>query len=39
MNMISQVPVEYMHLICTGVVKKLLTAITEKYRKEMKLSG
>lgn len=29
-----------MHLICLGVVKKLLTAwITEKYEKKMKLSG
>ncbi|KMQ85086.1 hypothetical protein RF55_16579 [Lasius niger] len=40
MGMVSQVPIEYMHLICIGVAKKLLTAwITGKYRKKMKLSG
>lgn len=40
MGMVSQVPVEYMHLICIGVVKKLLTAwVTGKYGKKMKLSG
>lgn len=39
-GLVSQVPVEYMHLICIGVVKKLLTAfITGKYGKKMKLSG
>jgi len=40
MGMVSQVPIEYMHLICIGVVKKLLTAwVTGKYGKKMKLSG
>jgi len=40
MGMVTQVPVEYMHLVCLGVVKKLLNAwITGKYGKKTKLSG
>ncbi|XP_067206727.1 uncharacterized protein [Linepithema humile] len=40
MGMVTQVPVDYMHLVCIGVVKKLLTAwITGKYGKKTKLSG
>ncbi|XP_039308167.1 uncharacterized protein LOC113006034 isoform X2 [Solenopsis invicta] len=40
MEMVTQVPVDYMHLVCIGVVKKLLTAwITGKYGKKAKLSG
>lgn len=39
-GLVSQVPVEYMHLVCIGVAKKLLTAwVTGKYGKKMKLSG
>jgi hypothetical protein len=35
MGLVSQVPVEYMHLICIGVVKKLLIAwVTGKYGKK-----
>lgn len=40
MGMVSQVPIEYMHLICIGTAKKLLTAwIIGKYGKKMKFSG
>ncbi|XP_067205232.1 uncharacterized protein [Linepithema humile] len=40
MGMVTQVPVEYMHLVCIGIVKKLLNAwVTGKYGKKTKLSG
>jgi hypothetical protein len=40
MGLVSQVPVEYMHLICIGVAKKLLAAwVTDSYGKKMKLSS
>lgn len=40
MGMVSQVPFEYMHLVCLGVVKKLLSAwILGKYSRLSKLSG
>lgn len=39
-RMSSQVPFEYMHLVCLGVMKKLLTAwVYGKYSKTSKLSG
>jgi len=39
-EMISQVPFEYMHLVCLGVMKKLLSAwIYGKYSRTSKLSG
>lgn len=39
-GLVSQVPVEYMHSVCIGVAKKLLMSwITGKYGKKMKLSG
>ncbi|EFN67397.1 hypothetical protein EAG_07631, partial [Camponotus floridanus] len=39
-GMVSQVPFEYMHLVCLGVVKKLLSAwITGKYSQFTKLSA
>lgn len=40
MGMVSQVPFDYMHLVCIGVVKKLIIAwVTGKYGKKMKLAG
>ncbi|XP_026829221.1 uncharacterized protein LOC113562841 [Ooceraea biroi] len=40
MGMVSQVPFEYMHLVCLGVVKKLLSAwIHGKYSRLSKLSA
>lgn len=40
MGMVSQVPFEYMHLVCLGVVKKLLSAwILGKYSRLSKLSA
>jgi len=40
MGMVSQVPFEYMHLVCLGVMKKLLSAwILGKYSRLSKLSG
>lgn len=40
MSMVSQVPFEYMHLVCLGVVKKLMSAwIHGKYSRLSKLSG
>ena len=40
MGMVTQVPVEYMHLVCIGVVKKLLKAwVTGNYGKKTKLSS
>ncbi|XP_076298858.1 uncharacterized protein LOC143217965 [Lasioglossum baleicum] len=40
MGMVSQVPFEYMHLVCLGVVKKLLSAwICGTFTKEVKLSA
>jgi len=39
-GMVSQVPFEYMHLVCLGVMKKLLSAwIQVKYSRISKLSG
>lgn len=39
-GMVSQVPFEYMHLVCLGVMKKLLSAwIYGKYSRLSKLSG
>ncbi|XP_026675428.1 uncharacterized protein LOC113465227, partial [Ceratina calcarata] len=39
-GMVSQVPFEYMHLVCLGVVKKLLSAwICGKYSRSSKLSS
>lgn len=39
-GMVSQVPFEYMHLVCLGVMKKLLSAwIQGKYSRISKLSG
>lgn len=39
-DMVSQVPFEYMHLVCLGVMKKLLSAwIHGKYLRISKLSG
>lgn len=39
-GMVSQVPFEYMHLICLGVMKKLLVAwVFGKYSRLTKLSG
>lgn len=39
-GMVSQVPFEYMHLVCLGVMKKLLSAwIHGKYSRLSKLSG
>ncbi|XP_025161614.1 uncharacterized protein LOC112590113 [Harpegnathos saltator] len=38
MGMVSQVPFEYMHLVCLGVVKKLLSAwVYGKYLRMLKL--
>ncbi|EFN76485.1 hypothetical protein EAI_05511, partial [Harpegnathos saltator] len=40
MRMVSQVPFEYMHLVCLGVVKKLLSAwVHGKYSRILKLCG
>ncbi|XP_066589579.1 uncharacterized protein [Prorops nasuta] len=40
LGMVSQVPFEYMHLVCLGVTKKLITAwVSGKYNKQTKLSG
>ena len=39
-DMVSQVPFEYMHLVCLGVIKKLLSAwVSGKYSRLSKLSG
>ncbi|XP_076301885.1 uncharacterized protein LOC143220006 [Lasioglossum baleicum] len=39
MGMVSQVPFEYMHLVCLGIVKKLLSAwVSGNYSKETRLS-
>lgn len=39
-NMVSQVPFEYMHLVCLGVMKKILSAwVYGKYSRLSKLSG
>jgi len=39
-GMVSQVPFEYMHLVCLGVMKKLLSAwVNGKYSKFSKLSA
>lgn len=39
-GMVSQVPFEYMHLVCLGVMKKLLSAwVLGKYSRSSKLSG
>lgn len=39
-GMVSQVPFEYMHLVCLGVMKKLLSAwVYGKYSRLSKLSG
>jgi len=39
-GMVSQVPFEYMHLVCLGVTKKLLSAwVCGKYSRLSKLSG
>lgn len=39
-GIVSQVPFEYMHLVCLGVVKKLLSAwISGKFSRTSKLSG
>ncbi|XP_026829622.1 uncharacterized protein LOC113562958 [Ooceraea biroi] len=39
-SMITQVPFEYMHLVCLGVMKKLLSAwVCGKYTRLTKLSG
>lgn len=39
-GMVSQVPFDYMHLVCLGVMKKLLTAwVYGKYSRLSKLSG
>lgn len=39
-KMVSQVPFEYMHLVCLGVMKKLLSAwVHGKYSRLSKLSG
>jgi len=39
-GMVSQVPLEYMHLVCLGVMKKLLSAwIFGKFSRLSKLSG
>ena len=39
-GMVSQVPFEYMHLVCLGVMKKLLSAwVSGKYSRLSKLSG
>lgn len=40
MDMVSQIPFEYMHLVCLGVMKKLLSAwISGKYSRLSKLSA
>ncbi|KAM0736975.1 hypothetical protein ACS0PU_000068 [Formica fusca] len=40
MGMVSQVPFEYMHLVCIGVMKKLFQAwVQGKFSRETKLSG
>nr|XP_034195292.1 uncharacterized protein LOC117611451 [Osmia lignaria] len=39
-EMVSQVPFEYMHLVCLGVTKKILSAwISRKFSRLSKLSG
>ncbi|XP_076301522.1 uncharacterized protein LOC143219397 [Lasioglossum baleicum] len=39
MGMVSQVPFEYMHLVCLGIVKKLLSAwVSGNYSNETRLS-
>jgi len=40
MGLVSQIPFEYMHLVCLGVMKKLLSAwINGKYSRLSKLSA
>lgn len=40
MGMVSQVPFEYMHFVCLGVMKKLLSAwVHGKYSRVTKLSA